>query len=246
MPHPVSSTFLAISLVLIPGWAMGQGIVSRRALPVDSQPPQAAPMNQAPYGEAAPGMMMPPSMALQAPIVDPNRRLKPGDQLSIRIEQDNDPAVPIVVGSSGDVVVEPLEQGVRILDMTVPQAQEEIKRRLEKDYYYKATVRLTLTLANSTAAMGMVYISGAITRVGAVGVSSERPLMLSQAILSAGGFGRRADQRKIKVTRPGRNGKPDQTFVRDMKQVLQKGRMEQDMQLMDGDQIFVPETFVTF
>ena len=46
----------------------------------------------------------------------------------------------------------------------------------------------------------------------------------------------------MKVRRPRSNGTAE-TFICDMKKVMTEGRLELDMLLQAGDQIYVPETF---
>ena len=187
-----------------------------------------------------------PSMATAAPmmpverpstLIDPSRKLQQGDLLSFKIEQDRDPLVTVGVSRTGDVYIDPVG-GVRVAGLTVSQAAGEIKRLLEKDYYYSATVRLDLLQINATATMGYVYLSGEIERVGGVPIFAERPMKLSEVILNAGGFKRYADDRKVKVTR----GKD--TFIVDVKKILKDGRSDLDVVLQEGDRVFVPETFM--
>ena len=89
--------------------------------------------------------------------------------------------------------------------------------------------------------MGTIYLSGEVNAVGPQPIYAGRQLMLSQAILNAGGFRKFADSRKVKVTR-GERGNP-QTYTVDVKQVIERGRTDLDMELQDGDRIFIPEAF---
>jgi len=180
-----------------------------------------------------------PMMQAERPttLVDSSRKLQQGDQLSFKIEQDRDPLVPLVVSRTGEVYIDPVG-GVRVAGLTVSQAAGEIRRLLEKDYYYAATVRLDLTQINPTATMGYVFLSGQVERVGGVPIFAERPMKLSEVILNAGGFKRYADDHKVKLTR----GK--QTTVVDVKEILASGRSDLDVVLQEGDRVFVPETWV--
>jgi protein involved in polysaccharide export with SLBB domain len=191
------------------------------------------------YG--SPGGYMEPSTAAAA--ADPSRKLQPGDQLSFKIEEDRDPSTVLVVSQSGDVIVEPLPQAVRVTNLTVTGAAAEIKRLLERDYYHRASVRLNLEKAGVTP-IGMVTLSGAVNRVGPVPLWADRPMTVSNAILTAGGFGKFADDRKVKVTRSGRGGTSAETIIVDVKDIITKGRPELDPQVQDGDRIFVPERWI--
>ncbi len=212
---------------------------------------QASGQSYIPHGQtAAPSSAAAPAEAMAIPterpnlMVDPDRKLQQGDQLSFSIEEDHDPAVPLVVSAGGDVRIEPL-CAVHVAGLTVVDASGAIKRRLEADYYYKATIRLALERVNQNFSLGNVYLSGEIQRVGGLPIYADRPLTLSQAVTNAGGFGRFANGRKVKVTRAGKNGATE-TIVRDVKAILEGGHKELDIPLQDGDQIFIPRATFNF
>jgi polysaccharide biosynthesis/export protein len=174
-------------------------------------------------------------------IIDPDRQLQPGDQVAVVIEEDNDPAPTIkAVSAAGHLEISPLGS-VKVAGLTATQASNAVKRFLEGEYYYKATVRLSVESVNLAASMGTIYLSGEVNGVGPQPIYAGRQLMLSQAILNAGGFRKFADSRKVKVTRMDR-GNP-RTHVVDVKEVIERGRTNEDMELQDGDRIFVPEAF---
>jgi protein involved in polysaccharide export with SLBB domain len=208
----------------------GPGSYSNRA--ELAQPPLGAPM-------AMPAL--PANGEVPSALVDPNHRLQQGDELTFKIDEDKDPSIPLVVSHTGEIVVEPLEQAVKIAGLTTREAANELKRQLEKDYYYHATVRLTLNRANQMAGMGFVYLSGEVQRVGQLPIYQNRPMMLSEAILQAGSFARYADDRKVKVTRSGPDGV--KTMIVDEKAVIKEGQIDKDIKLQPGDRVFVPTRF---
>jgi polysaccharide biosynthesis/export protein len=230
----------AIALLAWPLPGKAQRLISRNEpAPVAPAPAAAVPFGASPYGAPSPyGAAVGP---MSADLLDPNRKLRQGDQLMLKIEQDRDGAIPVVVSQTGDVLVEPLPHGVHIAGMTLTAAQQEIKRQLEKDYYHVATVRLTLSQANERADMATVQITGNVNHVGPLQFSQAKPLTLSQAVNTVGGFARYADNRKVRVTRV--VGGTPKTYVVDVKEIQTKGRVDLDMPLQDGDMIFVPETF---
>lgn len=177
-------------------------------------------------------------------LIDPDRKLQPGDVLSLVIVQDNEPAPQVrQVSAAGQLEISPLGS-VKVAGLTISQASNAVKNFLEEDYYYEATVRLSVDQVNVAASMGTIYLSGQVGAVGAQAIYADRPLFLSQAILNAGGFKRFADSRKVKVTREVA-GRP-QTYVVDVKEIIEKGRTAGDMPLQDGDRIFVPESFLKY
>lgn len=214
----------AISLALL-STVRAQGVV-----------PRAEPVT--PIASAGGGQT---SQEKTSSVIDPDRKLQPGDQVSLVIVEDNEPAPTLkAVSAAGELDISPLGS-VKVAGMTAAQASSAVRRFLEGDYYYKATVRLSVERVNVSASMGTIYLSGEVNAVGPQPIYAGRQLMLSQAILNAGGFRKFADSRKVKVTR-GERANP-QTYVVDVKQVIERGRTDLDMELQDGDRIFVPEAF---
>jgi protein involved in polysaccharide export with SLBB domain len=229
------SLFSVAALAAIPSSAEAQAYVPHGQ--------QIAPASVAiPAAPASPGY----GAAEERPtlMVDPDRRLQQGDQLSFSIEEDHDPAMPLVVGATGDVRIEPL-CAVHVAGLTVDGARDAIKRRLEADYYKHATIRLTLERANQNFALGFVYLSGEIAKVGGLPLFADHPMTLSQAVTNAGGLGTYGDGRKVRVTRTTKGG-GSEVIVKDVKAILQSGRRDLDMTLQDGDQIFVPRVWAKF
>lgn len=197
--------------------------------------PRAAPVGR--QGYAQPGY--PAGERMEA--VDPDKKLSPGDQVTLEIVEDKDGGIPKVVTATGELDVPPLGR-VHVSGKTTIEASSDIRRRLEVDYYYKATVKLSIDRVSPTMVKsGTVYLAGEVRAVGAVEMVSGVPLKLSEAILQAGGFGPWADDRKVQVTR--RAGNSTQKITVDVKEVLQKGNVEKDVTLQDGDRVYVPQAF---
>ncbi len=175
-------------------------------------------------------------------IADPSRKLQAGDQLMLKIEQDHEGAVAVLVSTTGEVVVDPIPQTIHVSGLTLSQATNEIKRLLEKDYYYTATVRLSLERASNPVA-GSISIDGEVNRRGPQPLFEGKPLKLSKAINAAGGFTHDANMRKVRVTRVGKDGTA-QVFTCDMKAVIQESKVEKDFLLQDGDSVFVPRNII--
>jgi polysaccharide export outer membrane protein len=173
--------------------------------------------------------------------VDPDKKLSPGDQVTLEIVEDRDGGLPRVITATGDLDVPPLGR-VHVAGKTTGEASADIKRRLEVDYYYKATVRLSIDRVSPTMVKsGTVYLAGEVRSVGPVELIAGESLKLSEAILKSGGFGAWADDRKVQVTR--KAGGATKPIVVDVKEVIQKGRVEKDLILQDGDRVYVPQAF---
>lgn len=176
--------------------------------------------------------------------VDPDAKLGPGDELTIEIEQDREGGFPRLVSATGEIDVPPHGR-VKVAGKTTAEAAAEIKRLLEKDYYYTATVRLSLDRRPRTAVKaGTVTISGEVRGVGAIDLEAGGRLTVSQAILKSGGFGPFADKKKVQVTRT--EGGVSKQFYVDVNEILEKGRVEKDVEVRDGDRINVSRAFIVF
>jgi protein involved in polysaccharide export with SLBB domain len=174
--------------------------------------------------------------------VDPDAKLGPGDELTIEIEQDREGGFPRLVSATGEIDVPPYGR-VKIAGKTTAEAAAEIKHLLEKDYYFTATVKLSLDRrSRQLVKAGTVTISGEVRAVGPLDLEAGARLTVSQAILKAGGFGAFANQRKVQVTRS-EGGVTKQFFV-DVKEILEKGRLEKDVQVQDGDRINVSRNII--
>ena len=182
-------------------------------------------------------------------VSDVTYKLRVGDTVSFQILEDRiwnsqDAPKPLVVTDSGEVDV-PYIGRVMAVGKTSKELADAITTALEKDYYNKATVILSLNLANRV--LGQVYVSGQVRSQGALEIQMNENLTAGRAILRSGGFGDFADKTKVKVVRgSGGTGEKPQNFDLDMFKILEQGKTESDIVLQPGDLIFVPTRLVNF
>ena len=86
----------------------------------------------------------------------------------------------------------------------------------------------------------MIYLSGEVRIVGPQEIVAGEPLTLTNAILKAGGLGEWGDGKKVKLMRQ-KSGVTETTKV-NYKKIIDKGDINNDPVLQDGDRIFVPKT----
>lgn len=204
---------------------------------------------------AAAAQPLPPSVssavAQTMDTLDDKHKLAIGDRLSFRILEDlEDPAEPpdpkqLIVADSGELEV-PYLGRFPAENKTCKQLARELKVALEKDYYHQATVLIAVDLMARTR--GKVYLVGPVRVPGPQDIPSDEVLTLSKAIMRAGGFNDYANKKNVKVTRKGSgSGETDKkTFVVDVGEILEKGRVERDLVLEPGDLILVPESLIRF
>jgi len=217
--------------------------------PVPFNPATASPSPVPAPAAPAAGGTAPVSSLFSGYVPDATYKLRAGDTVSFQILEDRvwnslDVPKPLVVTDSGELDV-PYIGRIMAVDKTCKQLADEMKAALEKDYYNKATVVLSLNLANRI--LGRVYIWGQVHNQGALDVQMNENLTAGQAILRAGGFADFANKSKVQVVRGAAGAKGEkQTFDLDMEQILEKGKTEKDLLLQPGDLIIVPARLLNF
>lgn len=175
---------------------------------------------------------------------DEKIKLGVGDRLSLRVIEDQEEAKPLSVSDSGEIEV-PYIGRIKVQDRTCAEVAAEIKSKLEVEYYYQATVVLSLDQYNR--GRRKVYLTGYVRAAGPLDLPSDEVMTLSKAILRAGGFQDFADEKKVRVTRGGNTNDPSATvIVIDVGAIIKEGRQERDIVLESGDIIYVPNRLFKF
>jgi polysaccharide biosynthesis/export protein len=167
--------------------------------------------------------------------LDTRHKIRPGDKLSFRVEEDQEEAKSLPVTDSGEIELPSPFGRFAASGKTCKELAQEIKDALEKDYYKRATVHLGLDAINNVR--GQVLISGTVAKPGPVNIPVNSPLKLSAAILAAGQT-QWSKLSEVKVMR--QKGRDVQTIVVDVGAVL-KGKFDKDIVLEPDDLVFVPE-----
>ena len=176
------------------------------------------------------------------PMIDPDKKLAAGDQVTVEIVEDREGGLPRMVTSAGELDVPPIGR-VKVAGKTVAEAAGDIKHMLERDYYYHATVRLAIDRVNTIQVRsGLVYLSGQVKVVGAQELVTGEALTLTNAILRAGGPTEWAEQKKVRLMRQ-KNGATI-TIEVDYKKIIETGDVKNDPVLQDGDRIYVPKIWI--
>jgi polysaccharide export outer membrane protein len=177
---------------------------------------------------------------------DQGKVLGVGDIVTLEIVEDKEAPITKKVTDTGDLDV-PYIRRIHVAGKTCADVAAEITRLLEAQYYHKATVRLAIdqfsTVKIGTA--GKVYLSGDVKVPGAQEIPVGEKMNVSAAIVRAGGGTQFGDLKKVKLTRKGAGG-ASETIIVNVKAVLEDGKLEQDRELRDGDNIFVPRRLVTW
>jgi len=174
--------------------------------------------------------------------LDDQYHLAIGDRISFQIEEDEDDPKLLTVMDSGDLEV-PYIGRYSTAGKTCRQLAFELKAALEKEYYNRATVIISVDL--KAKSRGKVYLVGAVRLPGPQDIPNDEPFSLSKAVMRAGGFTDFSDGRHVQVTRS-IPGEGDKIYTVNVQEVLQDGKIDSDMKLEPGDLIYVPEKLVHF
>jgi polysaccharide export outer membrane protein len=170
-------------------------------------------------------------------------KLSNGDTVSYRvIEEQKDPVI-LTVSDSGELNV-PLVGIVTAKGKTCKELANELKPKLEKEYFYHATVIIGLETFSSHP-LGKVYLTGQVQHQGAIEIPSNETITVSKAVLLSGGLADFADRRKVKLVRKKPDGTTETTVV-DLVEILDKGHSERDPVVQPDDTIVVPQRLINF
>lgn len=240
-----------ISMVLM-GIALGP-FAGAGAQEVRGTTPTPAPAGQV---SAPPADSQPQSLAINNMAkLDDAHKLGTGDLLSYQVLEEKKAPARLVVLESGEVQV-PYIGRVQARGKSCKQLAYEIKGALEQQFFRKATVIIGLDYAGGTGTPGspsatqeFVTVMGEVNGPGRIPIQKGQfGYTLSQAILDAGGLTRFANTKKVKITRyPDPNNRSVTKEIQvNLHDVMKKGEIDKDVELLPYDVIFIPEKWFSF
>ncbi|MDD2539977.1 MAG: SLBB domain-containing protein [Desulfuromonadaceae bacterium] len=165
--------------------------------------------------------------AIDAMPAGSNYLLGPGDVLNLNVWGAVNFRYELTVDRTGELMI-PKVGVVRVWGLPFDKAQAAVKEAISH-YYRNFEMSLTLGRLRSI----QVYVVGEVEAPGNYPVSSLATVI--NALAAAGGPSYNGSLRKVKVTR---NGQPPTTV--DLYDMLLSGDRNKDVQLQNGDTIFVP------
>jgi polysaccharide export outer membrane protein len=176
---------------------------------------------------------------------DRDRPIGPGDTVSYEIVEDNVAPILKRVSDTGDLDV-PIIGHVHAAGRSCADVAAQITHQLVPKYYIRATVKLAIEQINpkKVGTTGKVFLSGEVKVTGPEEIAAGETLSVSGAVVKAGGGTQFAELRHVKLTRKDKTGRST-TIIIDERALLEKGEMDKDQQLMDGDFINVPRRLFT-
>jgi polysaccharide biosynthesis/export protein len=181
-------------------------------------------------------------------VLDDTQPIESGDLISIRIVEDRRESLQLRVGATGEVNA-PHIGLVKASGRTCKILAQEIKRRLELNYYNTATVVVAIDLKRidnpnarlSTSGYDIEFFTvyGQVLRQGKYELPQDEDITISQAILRAGGFAQFAYPQKVKLVRKTPTG--NKTILVNLDQIMRRGNLEYDVYIRKNDVIIVDE-----
>ena len=178
--------------------------------------------------------------------LDDKQKLGPGDRVTYRVVEDKDDPVSLTINDSGELAA-PYLGLVKASGKTSLAVAKQIKQMLEQQHYYQATVIIAVEVVNKTRVTGKVYVTGYVRSPGGFDIPAGEAFTLSKAILKAGGFSDFSDKRRVRLVREtGPEKKEKKTFVVNVQEIWDKGKLEQDIEIQPNDLIVVSGRLVNF
>lgn len=179
--------------------------------------------------------------------------LRVGDRVSLRIVEDKDKTLSLNVQETGDIQAPHLGL-VRVNGLTCKKVAYAMKRDLERAFFQQATVIVALEMRPRSERPGggpvmpedFFTVFGQVARQGKYEMLPDEDLTISQAILRAGGFAQFAKAEDVRIIRKVKTqAKPVEIRV-NVKEIMTKGRLENDIPIRPNDVIIVKEKLINF
>jgi len=157
-----------------------------------------------------------------------------GDLMNVLVYGEPDLTSMVRVSNEGFIEL-PLIGKVRASGATTPELKKEIEARLKEGYLVNPDVQIIL----QEYRQDVVHLMGQVATPGPYRITHANTLM--GTISKAGGFTPIAKRKKVKIIRK-ENGSSKVFFV-DTTAITREGRLQDDVLLVPGDVIIVPERF---
>jgi polysaccharide export outer membrane protein len=143
------------------------------------------------------------------------------------------------VSSEGTIVL-PYVNSVYCEGMTIEAFQEELTKRYETFYREPLVAAYYVPEEGGSSPYGEVLVTGCVGRPGVVSIPQTCDLSVMHALQAVGGMGQWADSSRVRVTRSLKDGRKLSVSI-DVEEIGRVGATDQNVILMPGDVIHVPE-----
>lgn len=180
-------------------------------------------------------------VSLDMNTLDDVQLLQKGYTINYQVIEDRDEPTKLTITDSGELVVPYYTGIIKAAGKTCRGVAYDIKKALESTHYKRATVLVSISSIAYTNT-GTISVMGNVARPGLQNLLPGETYTVTMAIAKAGGGTDFANLRKVRLTRIMETGET-RTFVVNVKDVQEKGKLELDMDVKAGDYIFVPQSY---
>ena len=179
---------------------------------------------------------------LQPGVIVP--QLRTGVKVRISVLASGEPVMKeeiLEVSAGGDIVL-PYIDRVPCAGMTIEAFQEELTKRYREFYLEPLVSAYYVPMSEGgSSPYGSVLVTGCVGREGVVDIPQTCDLTVMQALQIAGGMGQWADVNGVCLTRNLADGTRQQVTI-DTERIGRRGATDQNILLMPGDVLYVPES----
>ena len=173
-------------------------------------------------------------------------RVRPGIALVVVVSSGATQPVnmQVQVDQNGDITLPLLLQSPVACDGLTLDALKQKLVNLYSEYYKQPQITVTFAPydGKGVSPWGTVTVLGEVASPGPVNMPSTMDLTVTKVLQAAGGLRPFANKSKIQVSRCDKDGKKS-TYIIDLIEIGEKGRIEKDIVLRAGDVVWVPETW---
>ncbi|WP_227271814.1 polysaccharide biosynthesis/export family protein [Roseobacter weihaiensis] len=173
-----------------------------------------------------------------------NYRIKPGDTITVEVLEDASLNRSILVLPDGSISF-PFAGSVPVSGRTVPEVQQAITSGIAGNFAAAPTVFVSVSAVRPAAPSSSSTASISVYFVGEVNDPGLRPLTRGttflQAVAQSGGFTRFAATKRVQLRRLDRTTGQQSIFTMNFKALGDGEALSNDITLMEGDVILVPE-----
>jgi polysaccharide export outer membrane protein len=165
-----------------------------------------------------------------------------GDSIEVSVEVDGRMEVSshqAAINFLGFITL-PLVGDVKVGGMTVEKARTVIAKAYGAYFVNPPVIMVNRVNDSVVGEWGFVTITGRVSRPGRIKIPSAQGLRLTAAINAAGGFGPSAKMSDIQVTRIEQDGRKIGVSI-NYNDIGQTGNAQADVNLFDGDIVYVPQ-----
>jgi protein involved in polysaccharide export with SLBB domain len=174
----------------------------------------------------------------ESPASDDEYLVSPQDVLEITVVGEKELSGLFEVSRKQDGTIKyPYLEYVPVTGKTVKQVEELLTNLLKDGWLVNPQVNVRVAIYSEK----FVYVGGQVNRPGKLSFSGRNEMTLYRAIITAGGFTRIAQRKKVVLMTTDEDGKPKRLVV-DVSDVIEKPEL--DPPIKANDRISVPERFL--